>query len=340
MPEATETGFLSIGEVLGLLLEEFPDITISKIRFLESQGLISPERTASGYRKFYDDDVELLKVILTEQRRNYLPLRVIKDRIDSGAIDPSGEMTKPEDLADMHAREDAPSDEMPAGDVPVDVRAERRVYESNHAESNQAASNQAASNLGGDSNHGAPDDEPEAEVPAATIAAHPASSRSFPTAPLAPDDAAVEPSRAANGRPERRPTTSSPQLLPGVLLEAAELCAMTSITAAELQELRSYGIVTGRESGGTMLYGDDAVEIAKVAAEFLRAGIDARHLRGWRTAAEREASIFEQLITPKLRQRNPESRTEALHQLRKLDALGSKLRTALMRTALRNHFEG
>ena len=95
MPEATDTGFLSIGEVLGLLLEEFPDITISKIRFLESQGLISPERTASGYRKFYNDDVELLKVILTEQRRNYLPLRVIKDRLDSGQIDPTGEHDRP-----------------------------------------------------------------------------------------------------------------------------------------------------------------------------------------------------------------------------------------------------
>ena len=81
---------LSIGEVLGLLLEEFPDVTISKIRFLESQGLIDPERTPSGYRKFYDDDVELLRCILREQRENYLPLRVIKDRIDSGEIDPTG----------------------------------------------------------------------------------------------------------------------------------------------------------------------------------------------------------------------------------------------------------
>jgi hypothetical protein len=275
-------------------------------------------------------------VILREQRENYLPLRVIKDRIDSGAIDPSGEMTKPEDLADMHAREDAPSDDVPTDDVPADVRAGRHEYESNPGEPHHGDE----SNHGGGPNHGPPEHEPEAEVPAATIAAHPASNRSFPTAPLSPGDEEVEPARAANGRPDRRPTTTSPQLLPGVLLEAAELCAMTSITAAELQELRSYGIVTGRESGGTMLYGDDAVEIAKVAAEFLRAGIDARHLRGWRTAAEREASIFEQLITPKLRQRNPESRTEALNQLRKLDALGAKLRTALMRTALRHHFEG
>src|SRR6186997_3461530 len=82
---------LSIGEVLGLLLEEFPDVTISKIRFLESQGLIEPERTPSGYRKFFDDDVELLRLILREQREKFLPLRVIKDRIDSGEIETSAE---------------------------------------------------------------------------------------------------------------------------------------------------------------------------------------------------------------------------------------------------------
>lgn len=80
---SAERPYLSIGEVLGLLLEEFPDITISKIRFLESQGLIVPERTASGYRKFYDDDVERLRYILTEQKDKFLPLRVIKGRLDT-----------------------------------------------------------------------------------------------------------------------------------------------------------------------------------------------------------------------------------------------------------------
>ena len=85
---------LSIGEVLGLLQDEFPDVTISKIRFLESQGLIEPERTPSGYRKFFEDDVELLRVILREQRENFLPLRVIKDRIDSGEIE-TGDATPP-----------------------------------------------------------------------------------------------------------------------------------------------------------------------------------------------------------------------------------------------------
>jgi DNA-binding transcriptional MerR regulator len=83
MTRATgEHAHLSIGEVLSLLLEEFPDVTISKIRFLESQGLLDPERTPSGYRKFYEADIERLRWILTQQRENFLPLKVIKDRLD------------------------------------------------------------------------------------------------------------------------------------------------------------------------------------------------------------------------------------------------------------------
>src|SRR5881296_3937520 len=72
---------LSIGEVLSLLQDEFPDITISKIRFLESQGLLDPERTPSGYRKFYEPDIERLRWILRQQREQYLPLKVIKGRL-------------------------------------------------------------------------------------------------------------------------------------------------------------------------------------------------------------------------------------------------------------------
>ena len=72
----------SIGDVLGMLREEFPDITISKIRFLESQGLIDPERTPSGYRKFYDADVARLRWILHQQKEHFLPLKVIKGRLE------------------------------------------------------------------------------------------------------------------------------------------------------------------------------------------------------------------------------------------------------------------
>jgi DNA-binding transcriptional MerR regulator len=330
MPEVQNTSYLSIGEVLGLLLTEFPDITISKIRFLESQGLIAPERTPSGYRKFYEADVELLKVILREQRENYLPLRVIKDRIDSGEIDASGEMTKPEDLAGLRDSGDA------GGGYHHDVQ-----HDNNHGLHAEIRPD-IDPDMHGDahvpqSGHGA--HENEGDVPPATIAAHPAANRSLANTPPTPANG-VEADSASGTASRSSHAPASPQLLPGVLLEGTELCAMTSITAAELNELRSYGIVTGRDSGGTILYGDDAVEIAKVAAEFLRAGVDARHLRGWRTAVEREASLFEQLITPRLRQRNPASRAEALDQLRRFELLGAKLRSALMRTALRHHFEG
>ena len=108
--------YLTIGEVLGLLLEEFPDVTISKIRFLESQGLIEPERTPSGYRKFLEHDVDLLRVILREQRQNFLPLRVIKDRIHSGEIDRTG--TPPRGV-------EAPADDIGA-EAPTTATTDRR----------------------------------------------------------------------------------------------------------------------------------------------------------------------------------------------------------------------
>jgi DNA-binding transcriptional MerR regulator len=85
--------YLSIGDVLTLLRQEFPDITISKIRFLESQGLVNPERTPSGYRKFYEHDVERLRWVLRQQREHFLPLKVIKDRLEDGtdgSDEPSG----------------------------------------------------------------------------------------------------------------------------------------------------------------------------------------------------------------------------------------------------------
>jgi hypothetical protein len=88
-----------------------------------------------------------------------------------------------------------------------------------------------------------------------------------------------------------------------------------------------------------LVFGDDAVEIARISGDFLRSGVEARHLRGWRSAAEREASLYEQLITPRLRQRSPEARAGALEELRRLDALGSRLRAAMMRAALHQHFE-
>ena len=302
MAETTqETGYLSIGEVLGLLLEDFPDVTISKIRFLESQGLISPERTSSGYRKFYDADVELLRVILTEQRSNYLPLRVIKDRLETGEIDPTGEHLRPD----------------------------------------------------GEHHDGDESDGEPVEVPSASVAAHPAARQSGNTnsSTPTPADSKTDP-EPVDPSPDTTPNAgeadaagadaadeATTQLMPGVLLDRAELCAMVGMTPAELEQLEGFGIVVAREGSSPALFGDDAVEIAKPACEFLRAGVDARHLRNWRTSAEREASLYEQLVTPRFRQRNPESHAEALAQLRRLDALGGSLRSAMTKQALRRHFE-
>lgn len=316
MADSPGEGYLSIGEVLGLLLEEFPDVTISKIRFLESQGLISPERTSSGYRKFYGDDVELLRVILTEQRQNFLPLRVIKDRLETGEIDPTGEQHRPEsDQPDETARP---------------------------AES---------------SGSGQP--EPGSDVPSSAVASHPAA-RARPAAaddpPIADggaaaatadhDDAADEIDEAADERdgadpiPASQSDDAAAQLLPGVLLDRQELCSMVGMTESELDQLENFGVIQSTADGGAApVYDDDAVEIAKPACAFLRAGIDARHLRTFRTAAEREASLYEQIITPRFRQRNPESRAEALAQLRQLDGLGAKLRSALTKQALAHHFK-
>lgn len=81
--------YLSIGEVLSLLRADFPDVTISKIRFLEGQGLVSPERTSSGYRKFHDHDVERLRFVLRHQREHFLPLKVIKERMDEAGLAPA-----------------------------------------------------------------------------------------------------------------------------------------------------------------------------------------------------------------------------------------------------------
>jgi DNA-binding transcriptional MerR regulator len=81
--------YLSIGEVLSLLRVDFPDVTISKIRFLEGQGLICPERTSSGYRKFHEPDVERLRFVLRHQREHFLPLKVIKERMVDAGLAPA-----------------------------------------------------------------------------------------------------------------------------------------------------------------------------------------------------------------------------------------------------------
>ena len=277
MPEETvaaTNSHLSIGEVLGLLLEEFPDVTISKIRFLESQGLIEPERTASGYRKFYDHDVELLRCILREQKDNFLPLKVIKDRLDTGEIDPTSEVPRPRGIANM------PVDE--SGEVIVD------------------------GSLG--------------------ASRHPAS--------LAPD---AGPRRTIPlGRSRSSTTRTASTCRPVWCSMPREICSMSGLTPEQLEQVESYGVVV---PSANRTYDEDALEVARIAKRFLDLGVDARHLRGWRVAADREAGLFEQVIQPLLRQRNPQSNDHAVAQLTELAMFGGQLRAAMMRTLLRRHLE-
>ena len=231
-----ERAHLSIGEVLNLLQQEFPDVTISKIRFLESQGLLDPERTPSGYRKFYPPDIDRLRWILRQQRENFLPLKVIKGR-----------------LADVE--DGAPADPRPVPSIEFEASFE------------------------------------EAE----------------------PLDGGVS----------------------GASLTLDELAHAAGLSREAIADLERFGLITGKAVGPDTLYDEDALVVAQVAAGFVRHGIEARHLRMYKVAAERESSFLEQLVTPVLKQRNPAARRQAMDTVNELVGLGQSLRSALLRQALR-----
>jgi DNA-binding transcriptional MerR regulator len=259
---ATSRPFLSIGEVLDLLKAEFPDVTISKIRFLESQGLLDPERTPSGYRKFYDADVERLRWILRQQRENFLPLKVIKGRLEA-AIAEAPEPSEPE--ADAAAE--------PEPHVPTQP-------------------------------------EPQPGRPAPTPA------RAVPThGPL------DNPSLTAHS------------------FTAEELAAAAGLGAADVVELERYGLLASRSVAGQMEFDEDAMVVARLAASFAAHGLGPRHLRMYKLAAEREADLYEQVVLPLLKQRNPTARHQAVERLAELARLGESMRGALLRGALRTHTE-
>ena len=236
---APSRAFMSIGEVLSQLRSDFPDITISKIRFLEAEGLVEPERTSSGYRKFSREDLSRLRYVLSAQRDHYLPLRVIKEHLD--AIDRGLEP--------------------PA--------------------------------LGGSG----------PKVPRALVAAE----------GLPGPDAFL-------------PEVSEIRLSKRELLDAAGL------QPEQLEQLEQYGLL-GPRSGGSH-YDGNALVVAKTVAEMARFGIEARHLRPFKAAAEREIGLVEQVVTPLVRQRNPEARARADEVARELAALSVKLHATLVRAGL------
>lgn len=232
-------GTLSIGEVLAQLRADFPDVTISKIRFLEDQGLVQPDRTPSGYRKFSGSDVARLKYVLSQQRDHYLPLRVIKDQLE--AID----------RGHGHGS-------LPAGPVPR--------------------------------------------------AAHPTIVDNAPT-------------------PEHFRSSAA-----AMRLSREELLNTAGLRPAQLSELEQYGLISQRAGG---YYDDDALAIARVVAEMARFGIEGRHLRGFKSAADREVGLFGQVAGPMAKQRSGDGRARAEETVRELAALSVRLHAALVQIGLR-----
>jgi DNA-binding transcriptional MerR regulator len=232
--------YMSIGEVLAQLRPEFPDTTISKLRFLESEGLVEPERTPAGYRKYSREDVARLRYVLEAQRDQYLPLRVIREHLE--AMDRGG----------------PPSD----GD----------------------------------------------QTPRALVAAE--------SLPEAGD-------------------FSRPEI--DVRLSRSELLERTGMTDAQLRQIETYGLVAARGAGW---YDGDGLAVAETVARMAEFGLEPRHLRGYRTAADREVGLFEQVVAPVVRQRGPEAKARAEETVRELAALSLRLHTALVQARLRGTLGG
>ena len=259
-----EHPYLSIGEVLALLLEEFPDVTISKIRFLESQGLIDPERTPSGYRKFYDLDVDRLRVILREQRENFLPLRVIRDRLESGEIDETGSLTPPRGIRNVSVMER----ESATADGGFDETGEMHIPPGTVV--------------------------PTGHHPAAQLRVAPP-----PAAPTSPVLASVPPPQqqgadvvhtnpavtflAGNGARTGSVHGAGNGIVNGNLngglglhdaetihdtYVGSELCTLAGITPKQLAELESFGLLAGRGTGTSALYSATDLAIARAAVSY------------------------------------------------------------------------
>jgi DNA-binding transcriptional MerR regulator len=219
MATATKARQLTIGTVCGLLKDEFPDISISKIRYLEDQGLLAPRRTQGGYRLFSEEDVVRLETILRLQRDEFLPLRVIRQELSSPA-----------------ARD----------------RKRRRALDADEGE-----------------------------------------------------------------------------------LDLEQLCERAGIDARLARELEDFGLLTARSEGGRKLYSELEADIAAACGRLAQYGIAPRHLRSFRTAADREAGLIEQIAGPALRSRNPERRRAGAEDLEALGSLAAELSQLLSWRALR-----
>ena len=223
---------MTIGAVCKALEQEFPDISISKIRYLEDQKLLAPRRTPGGYRLYSGGDVQRLRTILRLQRDEFLPLRVIRQELARGRAEEDGEMPK---LERGTARRSAS----------VSVRGGGALYSL--------------------------------------------------------DDVIEE-------------TRAEPRLV---------------------SELEEYGVIKGEVRAGTKYYDETEREIVRAVTELARYGVGGRNLRAFRTSADREAALLQQILAPALRSRNAKRRKEAIEALENLAAVTTHLKHLLLIRDLR-----
>src|ERR1700694_4185107 len=238
-PERSEIGqrqkSLTIGAVCKALAQEFPDISISKIRYLEDQKLLAPRRTPGGYRLYGQGDVARLRTILRMQRDEFLPLRVIRQELASG-------------------------------------RAQ------------------------------------DGDVPGAT--------------------SAREPARTQRGSVSVRDTS-------GALYSLEDVLEDTHAEAKLVRELEEFGVVKGEVRGGVRYFDETEREIIPPGTELARYGVEGRNLRVFRSSADREANLLQQILAPALRSRNPQRRKEAVEALENLAAVATHLKHLLLVRDLR-----
>ncbi len=226
--------YMTIGEVVEALSKTHPDVTISKIRFLEEEGLINPERTAGGYRKFMPTDVARIELVLRLQKEHFLPLAVIREKL-----------------------RDLEKGKVPADLRPVAAKAEAVALPFEEAE----------------------------------------------TVPL-----------------DKAP-------------------ASLGLPLSFVKELVDYGLVSPvKGEGGEELTRAD-VQVAHAAWDLRRYGVEPRHLRMYETLAEREASLFAQILLPAFRQRTPEARTKLAETLAELTNVTGDLKRHLLERALARTFD-
>jgi len=291
---------LSIGEVLSQLQEEFPDVTISKIRFLESQGLIDPERTPSGYRKFYAVDVERLRWILQEQRDNFLPLKVIKDRLDAHDPEVEGTVVPPRTAPAATPATAAP----PMVEATVAAAVETTVVEVAvaHVQQSPDQAREQSENV--------EETVVDADVPSTRRRVRDL------TLPLVLDG---EP--AADDGPDT--------------YDRVALARAGEVTEADLDELESFGLIKPfYDDGIRAFYDRDALVCVRAAAVLAKHGVQPRHLKMYVHFTEREAALFHQVLAPYLRQRNPVSRARVDETIVDLVNEARSLRGALLRRAI------